>query len=287
MAVSNGIQVIGMHRLSVLFHHIVRDIHQIVDRADAHGSQPSLHPFRRRPDLDILDHSRAVARAEIRILNCHLYIVIYILVISCGCHHRGLEFLAECGSCLSCDSDHAEAVHAVGCNLILEDHVVQTERFDRALSHDRVLRENVDAILRSLRIHFSVRSQFFDGAHHAAALHPAEFPFLDLHAAFNLLSRLVSSRDASSVQNDRNLVSFLYVRSACHDLDRLCPDVHLADDQFVRVRMLLDLVDLTDHDLVKIRVHSLISLNLCPGQRHCVCVFLRGHVKIRNICFYP
>ena len=65
----NGIQVIGMHRLPVLFHHIVCDIHQVVDRADAHGRKPSLHPFRGWTDLDIFHHSRTVARAEVCIFH--------------------------------------------------------------------------------------------------------------------------------------------------------------------------------------------------------------------------
>ena len=42
----NGVQVIGMHRLAVLFHYIVRNIDQIIDRTDSHRCQPSLHPFR-------------------------------------------------------------------------------------------------------------------------------------------------------------------------------------------------------------------------------------------------
>ena len=38
--------IIGMHGLSVFFHHIVGDIHQVVDGTDAAGCQTSLHPLR-------------------------------------------------------------------------------------------------------------------------------------------------------------------------------------------------------------------------------------------------
>ena len=51
--------------------------------------------------------------------------------------------------------------------------------------------------------------------------------------------------------------------------------------------MIIDIIDLTDYDLVQICIQFLISLNLCPGQCHCVCIFLRSHVKVRNICLYP
>ena len=49
----NGIQIVGVHGLSVFFHDVVSDIHQIVDGPNAVGSQASLHPLRRRTDLDV------------------------------------------------------------------------------------------------------------------------------------------------------------------------------------------------------------------------------------------
>src|SRR5699024_11458647 len=69
---------------------------------------------------------------------------------------------------------HAEAVHAVGCDLILKDRIVQAQSLYRALSHDRVFRENIDAVLRRFRVHLTAGAQLFDGAHHACALHSAE-----------------------------------------------------------------------------------------------------------------
>ena len=198
-----------------------------------------------------------------------------------------MELLAECSRRLSGNADHTEAVHAVRCDLILKDRIVQAQSLYRALSHDRILRENIDAVLRRFRVHLTAGSQLFDGAHHACTLHSAEFALFDLNAALDLLARLMSAGHASSVQNDRDFVPLFHVRGAGHDLDRLCPDIHLADDQLVRVRMLLYLIDLSDHDLVQIRIQLLISLNLCPGQCHRVCIFLRSHIKIRNICLYP
>mgnify|MGYP007025211658 CR=1 FL=1 len=42
-------------------------------------------------------------------------------------------------------------------------------------------------------VHITGRAQLLDGAHHAAALHAAQLPFLNLHASDDLLSRLMPS----------------------------------------------------------------------------------------------
>ena len=42
----DGIQIVSVHGLSVLFHHVVGNIHQIVDGADSAGRQTALHPLR-------------------------------------------------------------------------------------------------------------------------------------------------------------------------------------------------------------------------------------------------
>ena len=39
----NRVQIIGMHRLPVLLHHVVGNVNQVVDWPDAHGGQPPLH----------------------------------------------------------------------------------------------------------------------------------------------------------------------------------------------------------------------------------------------------
>ena len=59
----NRIQIIGVHRLSVFFHHIIRNIYKIIDRTDSIRSQASLHPLRRRTDLDIFYNSCTVTNS--------------------------------------------------------------------------------------------------------------------------------------------------------------------------------------------------------------------------------
>ena len=92
---------------------------------------------------------------------------------------------------------------------------------------------------------------------------------------------------ASAVQNDRNLCPFEYIRSAGHDLGSPGSDIHLADHQLIRIRVFLDLFNPADHDFIQIRIQFLITFHLGTGQSHRVRVFLRGHIQIRHICFYP
>ena len=188
-----------MHRLTVLFHYIVGNINQIVDRTDSHRSQSSLHPLGRRPKLNILYHSGCISWTEIRILYGNLDIVIHVLSISCGRHHRRMKFPAEgCGR-FPCNSNHTVAVHAVRGNLIFKHHVIKPQCLYGAASHFHVLLENINSILRRLRIHIRIGAQLFDGAHHAGAWNAAEFSLLNLDSACHALSRLMASRHAAAV----------------------------------------------------------------------------------------
>ena len=54
-----------------------------------------------------------------------------------------------------------------------------------------------------------------------------------------------------------------YIRSACYDLHTLSSDIYLADDQLICIRMLLDLIDLADHDLIEICIQLCKALYLC------------------------
>ena len=62
----------GMHGLSVLFHNVVCDVHDVVDGADAGGCQAVLEPLGRRSQMDVLHHSGAVAFAEVCIFYRYL-----------------------------------------------------------------------------------------------------------------------------------------------------------------------------------------------------------------------
>ncbi len=109
----DGVQVKGVHGLAVLLHHIVGNVHQIVDGADTACRKASLHPLRRGRDLNVFAHSRAVSRAELLILHLHGYIVLHLLVVSLCCHCRQHKRLSERSRRLSGNADHTVTVYTV------------------------------------------------------------------------------------------------------------------------------------------------------------------------------
>ena len=52
------VEVERVHRLAGGEHHVVRDVHDVRDRALAGRRQALLEPERRRADLDVLEHAR-------------------------------------------------------------------------------------------------------------------------------------------------------------------------------------------------------------------------------------
>ena len=283
-----GIVVKGVHGLSVLFHHVVGDIHDVVDGTDSAGRQAALHPLGGGSQLDVLHHSRAVAGAQLRVFHPHLQVIVDILAVSGGLYHRRMEFFSKCGGRLPGDSHHAVAVHAVGGDLILEHHVAQAQHLHCVGAHPGVLRENVDAALRRQWIHVAVGTQLLDGAHHSVGLDASELTLFDLDSFLGKGAAVMAAGYLSAVQNHRNLVPGLDVGRAGDDLNRLPgSDVHLADDQLVRVRMTLDGKDLADNNLFKVFIETLESLHLGAGEGHCVRVLLSRDIQVRNVCFNP
>ena len=253
--------VIGMHRLSILFHHVVCDIYDIINRTDAIGSQPPLHPLRRRSDFDILYHPGRVAWAKVCILYRNLYIIMGILVIPRHLNDWRNKFLSESSGSFPGDSQHTIAVHTIRSYLILKNHIVQPQRFYSTLAYHSILRENVNSIFRCLRIHLTGRAKLLNRAHHAAGLNAPELSLFNLNSARRHLS-IMSASHTPAVQYHRNLIALLHIRGSCHDLHRLCSHIYLADDQFVRVRMPLNRKNLANHDFFQICVHLLIALYL-------------------------
>ncbi len=70
-ASAEAFQIERVHRLPELEHHVVGDVDDVADRADAGGGQPVGEPLRRGSNLDLED-LRTVARAEVGRLDRHL-----------------------------------------------------------------------------------------------------------------------------------------------------------------------------------------------------------------------
>ena len=257
----NGVHIIGMHRLSELFHHIVGNIYQVIDRTDTVSSQTSLHPFGRRTDLYIFYHSCTISWAQIRILYSYFHVVMSVFAVSLYLYYRRNKLLVKSSRRLSGNADDAVAVYTVGRNLIFKNHIIQSQSVDGAFPYYCVFRENINSVFRSFRIKLSGGTQLFNGAHHSVGVYPSELACLNRNAPGSLLS-VVASCNSSSFQNYRNLISFFYIWRSCNDLDRLCSDIYLADDQFICIRVFFNFLDLSDNDLIQVSIQFLIAFHL-------------------------
>ena len=72
LTVLDILEVKGVHGLTVFQHDVVGDIHDIIDGADAAGTQAFPQPAGRRLHLDIADDCRHIAPAQLGIFHTHL-----------------------------------------------------------------------------------------------------------------------------------------------------------------------------------------------------------------------
>ena len=73
----------------------------------------------------------------------------------------------------------------------------------------------------------------------------------------------MTAGNTTAVQNNRYFISFFDVRSTCYDLNSLCSDIHLTDDQFICIRMFFYFFNLSDHDLVQICIQFFEAFHFC------------------------
>ncbi len=282
-----------MHRLRVLLHHIVGDIHNIVDRTDAVRRQTALHPHRGRTDFYILYNPADIAAAKFCILDFHRYIIRSLLAVSRFRNDGRYKFFAEGCRRLARDAEHAEAVHAVARDLILKIHIVQPQRLhcvraDLYIRVGRIAVEYIKSLLRRVRIHLPAGAKLLDRAHHAEGLHAAQLPFFYFDAA-RCFYAVMTACHAPAVQHYRNHGALEHIRRARHDLHRLArlAHLHLTDHQLIRIRVPLHLKHFADHNLFQVGVKACIALHLCAGQCHRIRIFLRRAVKPRHVRFNP
>ena len=135
------------------------------------------------------------------------------------------------------------------------DRVVQSEQRRRILADRGTLREDVETRLRCLRIELTARAELLDGAHHTVGLYATQLTGMDLDAILRKRTAVMSAGDLTTVEHDRHHIADLHVRRTGDDLDKLGrTDIDLADDELRRIRMRLDGLDLSGHDLIEILI---------------------------------
>ena len=117
-------EVEGVHRLAVLEHDVVRNVHDVVDRAHAGVAQALAHPLRGGRDLHVLHHARGVARAKLAVLDLDVDQLrdAAAAALDPGCVQ--LERAAEGRACLAGKANDGKAVGTVGRDLELDHAVV-------------------------------------------------------------------------------------------------------------------------------------------------------------------
>ena len=269
-AVGQALVVESVHRLTVLEHNVVGNINDVIDWTDAAGVQTLAHPRRGRLDLDILDNAGGVARAQVGVLDLDGHILVD--VVAHALYLRGLdaERTVEGSRSLAGQTDHAQAVRAVGRNLKIGNPVVQTEHLLDVLANRGAGRQEQDAVLARIRYAAVGQTQLLERAHHAVGRHAAQLALGDLHAARQ--GGLVQA-DRADLANGRRR----YIGCAGDDLHRLLlADIELADLQMVGIRVIDNLEDLAGHNVVDLRAEVVNLLDLGAGHSQLGIILLRG-----------
>ena len=91
----------------------------------------------------------------------------------------------------------------------------------------------------------------------------------------------------TAVQNHRDFVPLLDIGRTGHNLYDFRTDIDLTHNQFIRIRMPLDFVNLSYHNFLQVFVKPSVALHLRPGEGHRVHILLIRARKFRHICFNP
>ncbi len=147
LVIAYACKVERMHRLTVLEHDIVCDIDNIVYRAHAGVADTLAHPLRAGGDLHVFDHSRGVARAEIRLVDEYPGKLVYVSArLRLDDRLMQLQLLAERHRRLARETYHAQTVRAVGSYLKFNDVIVHADERADVVAGLAVLMQHEDAV---------------------------------------------------------------------------------------------------------------------------------------------
>ena len=145
-------EVEGVHRLAVLKHDVVGNIHQVVNGPHACVTDTFAHPDGRRSNLNIAHHACGVAAAERRLLHDDLRKGVDVPTGLC-LYYGGVEFqgLVEGDGCFARETDHAEAVRAVRSDLELHNVVVHAKHHSDVITGLHILVEDKNTVCDAVR----------------------------------------------------------------------------------------------------------------------------------------
>ena len=192
-----------MHGLAQLQHHIVADVDQRRNRADAAARQTLLQPIGRSClRVHIFNHAADKAAAILRRINTHR--------LGFATLHRGRlkrqrpVFTLRERRHFARQAFDAQAIGAVGRDFERHQHIIERQIIADILPHRRIGRQNVQTVHTVIR-----QVQFVGGTQHAVRGLPAHFGGLDFEVA----------RQHRARQSTRHFDAGGHIRRTAHNLN--------------------------------------------------------------------
>ena len=263
-----------MHGLTIFQHHIVGDVHQVVDGTHAAGTETFPHPAGRRTDLHVLYHAGNIARAELCIFHCHSQAVAQLVLGTVEFRCFQIQGLAESYGSLSRQTYYRQAVRTVGGDLELYRSIIQTDRLVDVLSRLAVLFNEEDAVLNGIGEIVLGQTQFTQRAEHPVALYATELSLFYMYTAGQICAD----------HRHRHQCALHNILCAGHDLDRcISANVYLADLEMVGVLVGRNGNQLADNDILDSVAFCFISFYLRAAHGHAGAEFLDGNAAVHII----
>ena len=239
--------VIGMHGLAQFHHDEVGHVHYIIDGADACTFETLLHPFRRRANLDVLDHAGSKAIAEIAVDAYLDHVRSLGFVIFFDRDFRIVRLVARKHCCFTHESDNAKAIGAVSGELEFQHDIIEAQHIFGGYTDRRIGRQDVNAVLFFFRQLGKVHLEFFSGAKHTIRRQAAQLALLDMQAIGQMCTN----------HRHRHNLAFGHILSTRDDLNEFrLTDIHLTNLQMVGIRMSFELFDTARHHFIETFVRA-------------------------------
>ena len=272
----------GVQRRADFHEHVVRDVDDEAERADAAELQALRHQGGRRPVLHARHNARRVARTLHGIFDDDLDLVVHVRRGLGEVDRRQRQRTVQDRSELAGEADDRQRVRPVPRHLDVEDNLRLLQLRD--VPDGRAVRD-LGRILDDAVVPLA-EAQLLLAAAHAEALDAAQLALLDLLRVAVLVEERGNRR---ADLRERRLDALPHVRRAADDLEVLPAVRHRADVQVVGVRMRRTGDDLGDDDQVGERTPAdrLDRLDLQPGTGQLLGKFLRVDVIDLDVLIQP
>ena len=271
----------SMHGLTILQHHIVGNVNNVVDRTHTVGAQTLPQPLGGGGDLNILHHTGSVAVAQLGGRHFHIQHLVHGTNIAALYNRLVVRHLhAESGSGFTGQADDAVAVGTVVGDFEFHHGVVIADnQIDVVANLAILVIENPDTVGIGIGQIVLGQTQLGKGAEHTVGLYAPELALGDMHTA----------DQPGIVQRSGNQIAFMDILCAGDDLHRLfLTHIHLADPHVIGILVANNGNNLTHLDIADLGVHTLVSFHLLAENGQSFYIFFIGNMgKINEFLVEP